>query len=359
MQSKVYFIRVSQADPVNVVADKLRTLIDNSGVLNFSAKGQKIAVKMHFGEEGNTGFVRPEYLRCICEYLNLKGSNPFLADTNTLYRGKRTNSADHLKLAYGHGFIRENVGAEVIIPDDSVDDAVMDLRINQKFIKVAKIARLFIDADCIVGVSHFKGHIMTGFGGALKNLGMGCASRVGKLMQHSDVAPIVYEDKCIGCGECKKICPVNAIHIENKKSVIDGLKCIGCASCIAVCHYSAIDVNWESGGNILQEKMVEFASAVMKSKKGRLGFFSFATKITKECDCIAKDDPRIAPDVGIFSSTDPVSIDKASFDMVNSACEKDIFREIHPNRNGLKQLEYAQELGLGSLDYELIELQQQ
>ena len=357
MPSKVYFTRVNEAESSGAIAQKLSILIEKSKVLDFAGKGLNIAVKMHFGEEGNTGFVRPEYLRCICEYLNRRGAGVFLSDTNTLYCGRRTNSADHLKLAQEHGFTRDNVLADVIVPDDNADNSAVDVRINRKYIKVAKIARIFSDADVLVGVSHFKGHIMTGFGGALKNLGMGCATRVGKLMQHSDVAPVVYENNCIGCGACVKVCPVNAIRLENKKSVIDGSKCIGCASCIAACRYSAIDVNWGSGADTIQEKMVEYASAVLKNKNNRVAFFSFATKITKECDCLAKDDPRIAPDVGIFASKDPVSIDKASLDLVNAACGKDIFKEAHPDRNGLKQLEYAQVLGLGSLEYELIELQ--
>ncbi|MCX5711988.1 MAG: DUF362 domain-containing protein [Candidatus Omnitrophica bacterium] len=356
MKSKVYFVSVNESDPVNVVADKLRILINKSRTADFAKKGLKVAVKMHFGEQGNTGFVRPEYLRCICDYLNLRQAKPFLSDTNTLYRGRRTNSVDHLAIAAEHGFTKDNVAADIIIPDDSVAGNSADIRINRKFIKVAKIARIFRDADAIIAVSHFKGHIMTGFGGALKNLGMGCATRVGKLMQHSDVAPIIYEKNCVGCRECEKVCPVKAIRIENNKAVIDGLKCIGCASCSAACSYSAIDVYWESGGSTIQEKMIEYASAVLENKKSRMCFFNFAVKITKECDCLAKDDPRVSPDVGIFASTDPVSIDKSSFDMVNKVCNKDIFKEIHPHRNGLKQLEYAQELGLGTLDYELIEL---
>lgn len=356
MKSKVYFIRFGNLEKIQVVIGKLKRLLEESRVLDFIRPNAKVAVKMHFGEEGNTGFVKPEYLRIICDKISAQRATVFIADTNTLYRGKRTNSTDHLALAHEHGFIRQTAGAEVIVPEDNKEN-IIDMPINQKFIKSAKLLRIFVDADAIVGVSHFKGHIMTGFGGALKNIGMGCAAREGKLQQHADLAPIVYEEKCTGCGECEKACPVKAIVIQKNKSVINGSKCIGCATCIAVCPYLAIDVPWGTGAETIQEKMIEYASAVLKNKKDKTGFLNFAIKITKECDCLAKDDPRVAPDIGILASVDPVSIDQASFDLVNQACGRDIFKELHPQRDGAKQLKYAHKLGLGNLDYELIELQ--
>lgn len=356
MKSKVYFIPVKESESILAIAAKVKVLLKESKVLTPILGADQVAVKMHFGEEGNTGFVRPEYLRVICEGILQRGASAALSDTNTLYRGRRTNSVDHLEIAAEHGFTKKTTGVEVIIPDDSKKENIIDIKIDQKLIKTAKLARLFYDADAIVGVSHFKGHIMTGFGGALKNLGMGCATREGKLMQHADVAPVVYIQKCTGCGECAKICPVKAIRIENNKSLIDGAKCIGCASCIAACPFMAIDVPWDAGGKTIQDKMIEYASAVLQDKKDKVVFFNFALKITKECDCLAKDDPRVASDIGIFASNDPVSIDQACFDLVNAACGTDIFGELHPNRDGRRQLEYAQKLGLGSLDYELIQL---
>jgi len=185
---------------------------------------------------------------------------------------------------------------------------------------------------------------------------MGCAAREGKLQQHADISPVVCTDRCTACGECEKVCPVKAISIENKKAVIDAKKCIGCATCIAVCPVLAIDVPWGSGAATIQEKMIEYVFAVMKNKQGRAGFINFAIKITKECDCLAKDDPRVVPDIGILASTDPVSIDQASFDLVKQASGIDIFKQLHPERDGSVQLKYAQSLGLGSMDYELIEL---
>lgn len=355
MKSKVYFVSVKNSNNLQVVNEKLKLLLDKSNVLAFIRKETRVVIKLHFGEEGNTGFVRPEHLRVICDEISANGGSALLSDANTLYRGRRLNSKDHLKIAYEHGFTKEITGADVVIPDDTNKENVTAVEINQRFIKSAKIARIFVDTDALIAVSHFKGHILTGFGGALKNIGMGCATREGKLAQHCDVAPVVHSDRCIGCGECEIICPVAAIHLEKNKSVVDGSKCIGCASCLAVCPTMAMFIDFAAGDKV-QDKMVEYSLAVLKDKKNKAGFINFAVKINKECDCWGAENPRIAPDVGILASNDPVSIDKASFDLVNKACNKDIFRSVHPDQNGIKQLSYAQEIGLGSLDYELIEL---
>ena len=260
-----------------------------------------------------------------------------------------------MAIAARHGFTRENVLADVVIPEDG-PDTVTTLAVNQRFIKTAKVSRLFLDADVLIAVSHFKGHLMTGFGGALKNIGMGCASREGKLAQHSDLSPIVYQKACVGCGACVRVCPVVAISLTNGKAVIDGKKCVGCASCLAACDYHAMDVKWESGGSTIQEKMVEYAKAVLDRQEAKGVFFNFALKITKECDCLAQDDPRICPDIGIFVSTDAVAVDKACYDQVVRACGRDIFKEVHPQRDALRQLHYAAELGAGTMEYELLEM---
>jgi len=356
MKSKVYLVRLENLAKPEVVIAKLKHLLQVSRVLDFIQPDFKVAVKMHFGEEGNTGFVKPEYLRAVSDKITSQGAVAFIADTNTLYRGRRTNSIEHLALAREHGFTKEVIAAEVVIPDDRKKENIVEIQVNQKFIKTAKLARFLVESDAIVGVSHFKGHIMTGFGGALKNLGMGCAAREGKLQQHAGISPVVYQQKCTGCAECEKACPVKAITLRNKKAVIDSLKCIGCATCIAVCPSLAIDVPWSFGADTIQEKMVEYVFAVMKNKQGKAGFLNFAVKITKECDCLAKDDPSVAPDIGILASRDPVSIDQACFDLINQASGKDIFKELHSERDGRKQLNYAQSLGLGNLAYELIEL---
>ncbi|MDD5432119.1 MAG: DUF362 domain-containing protein [Candidatus Omnitrophica bacterium] len=354
MKSKVFFIPVNNSDGSAVIREKLERLLKKSRLLSFVKEKDKVVIKMHFGEEGNTGYIRPEYSRVAADLIKkMKASSAYI-DANTLYQGRRNNSKDHLKLAYEHGFTLKTSGAKVLIPDDKVIRNVSEVEINQKYIKIAKVLKVFLQYDSLLGLAHFKGHIMTGFGGALKNIGMGCASREGKLAQHSNISPFIKEKQCIACGRCIKVCPAQAITLKNRKAIIDPSKCIGCSSCIAACKQCAIEVDWESGGNVIQEKMIEYAKAILDSKKKKCGFVNFAIKITKECDCLAKDDPRIAPDVGLFVSRDPVSVDKACFDLVLKAAGRDIFKEAHPSRNGLKQLKYAQEIGIGNLDYELI-----
>ena len=354
--SKVYFVKVQNLEAMPSVIERLRRLLEKSGILGFLRPQETAAIKLHFGEEGNTGFVKPEYVHLICDAIRKNGADCFISDTNTLYQGRRTNSKDHLALAYEHGFTQEKAGARVVIPDDTRKENVVSIRIDRSFIKTAKIAKVFSDADAIIGVAHFKGHLLTGVGGALKNLGMGCATREGKLAQHSDLSPLVSSERCVGCGECQKVCLTKAIIVADKKAVIDRKKCVGCASCIAACGYNAIEVDWASGGRSAQEKIAEYAYAVLKEKRGKAAFLNFAIKITQECDCLAKDDPRIAPDIGIFASIDPVSIDKACIDVTNKVCGKDIFKEVHPKIEPMRQFRHAVELGLGRLEYQLIEV---
>jgi len=353
--TKVYFVSVSESESIDDVKLKLKSLIDQSNILDAINKDDNVAIKLHFGEEGNTGYVKPEFVRVICDELIAKESKPFVSDTNTLYAGKRVNSSDHIKLAASHGFTLESLGADILVPDDLISSNTTRVKIDQKNIKTACISTPFVKAASIIGVAHFKGHIMTGFGGALKNIGMGCATREGKLAQHCDVAPVVNTSKCVGCRACVRVCQPQAIAMKDDKASITADKCVGCASCIAVCNYYAINIDWESGSGNIQEKMVEYTKAVLLNQKKNV-FSNFLIKITKECDCLAKDDPRISPDIGILASTDPVAIDKASFDLVKSRCGGDIFLKAHPNRDGLKQLKYANEIGLGSLSYELIKI---
>lgn len=356
MKSAVFCCRVGHTDSVDTVKQKLAALIDASKVLSCVKPGDLAAVKIHFGEEGNAGYVDPEYAGVICRHLLQRKAVPFLSDANTLYVGRRMNSRDHLQIALEHGFTCDVTGAEIDIPDDGIAENTVEVPVNQKYIKTAMIALPFVRAQAFVGIAHFKGHLMAGFGGALKNVGMGCATRKGKLAQHSDVAPFVVTKHCTACRTCTEVCPVQAVMIKDGAAVIDSAKCIGCASCLGACRFHAVNVDWEAGGERLLPKMVEYAKAVLDAKKGKAAFFNFATHITAECDCMAQNDPSIVPDIGILASSDPVAIDKASYDLVLQSAKKNIFTEIHPHSDGMKQLEYAARVNLGNLDYRLIEV---
>jgi uncharacterized Fe-S center protein len=354
MKSKVFFVPVQESDNVSTVKSKLRDVLLKSNLLECVGPNDKAVIKMHFGEEGNTGYVHPEYVRTIVDLIAEKKASATLSDTNTLYVGRRVKSDEHEKLAREHGFTEENTGASVVVPDERDCEKCMTVAVNKTFVKDAKVLRLYREADVLVGVAHFKGHLVTGFGGAIKNIGMGCASREGKLAQHSSVSPVVYTQKCTGCGECVPVCQVDAITLVNNKSSIDNAKCVGCARCIAACRFEAIDVNWGSGAGTLQEKMSEYAYAVLYGRKNNI-FINMATKITAECDCLAKDDPRIVEDVGILVSSDPVALDQASFDLVcQKANGKDVFKESHPKSDSRKQLGHAENLGLGTKKYDLV-----
>ncbi|MBF0494537.1 MAG: DUF362 domain-containing protein [Candidatus Omnitrophica bacterium] len=357
MKSKVYFVPVSKADSGEIVKKKLKTLLEKSGVLGVVERGDKVAAKIHFGEEGNTGYVDPELAGVICRAAVEKGGEVYLADTNVLYKGSRTVTADHIKLALKHGFSKNATGVDIFIPDDTKKEETLEIAIGQKYIRTAKVGRFFIDCDSLVTISHFKGHMLTGFGGAIKNLGMGCATRQGKLAQHNNLAPAVYPDNCVACGACVAICPVNALTLkgDNAKISLDAKKCIGCANCVGVCSTFSLFVDF-TAGSAVQEKMAEYAFAVLRNKKKKAVFINFAMKINKECDCWGGENPGIAPDVGIFASLDPVAIDKASYDIVNRVCKKNVFRSAHPDQDGTIQITHAEKIGLGRQEYDLVEV---
>ena len=338
----------------------------------FEAK-DLVAVKIHFGEAGSTAYVRPQYVRRIVDGLKSLEVKPFLTDTNTLYVGSRTEAWTHLNTAFDNGFTREVIGAPVIIADGLRGNNKIEVTAAGRHVKRAHISADIHHADGLVVLSHFKGHELSGFGGALKNVGMGCASREGKLEQHSNISPKVNKKKCIACGECVVWCRGGAIEIrgdgEEAKAEITPENCIGCAECILTCRQNAIQVRWNESIPTFMEKMVEYAAAVLRNKKGKSMFMSFVTDVSPLCDCVPFSDRPIVPSLGILASTDPVAIDQAAADLVNSAhgnplsCleaglepGEDKFRALFPAIDWTHQLAYAEELGLGQRDYTLVRI---
>jgi uncharacterized protein len=352
----VWFIPADYRDGMENVCAGLTRLIEAIELKNNIENRKTAQIKVHFGEQGNTGYVRPELVETLTSFLRGSGVSSEISDTNTLYRGQRTRCDDHLQLARQHGFTDEAVGGKVVIADDYETGAVKNVSVDGRRISEANVFARYTDAEVLISLAHFKGHIIVGAGGALKNIGMGCASREGKLAQHCTVAPFVEERKCIGCEACAEVCPAGAVSFHDGKAKIDAGRCIGCASCIAACGSGAVEIDWGSGASQLTERMVEYASAVLRHP-GKKVFVNVAMHITAECDCIAGDDPLIVPDVGLFISEDPVAIDQACYDLCcRAAGGYDPFRKAHPHRDCTAQLDYAEGLGLGTRSHQLVEV---
>lgn len=364
--SRVYFLK---ADGGDGMAAGLEALLEASGVGSVVAKNETAAIKMHFGESSETGHVRPHLIRRIVSWYARRGARLFVTDTNTLYRGARSDSVAHLRTAAEHGFTLQALDAPVMIADGLHGTSEIRLEAPGRLVGEAPFGADLVKADSIVSVAHFKGHELSGFGGAIKNLGMGGAARAGKLDQHSTTKPYVG-DGCIACGACARWCPVEAITIE-ENALIDETICIGCGECIAVCPERVVAIRWNESTDIFQKKMVEYLGAIAGRKQGRIAYVNFITDVHPVCDCYGTAKTPIVPDVGVTASLDPVAIDQASYDLVNAAPViresklspgyrrgEDKFRDLHHDVDPTVQLRYAEELGLGTRDYELVEVRE-
>jgi uncharacterized Fe-S center protein len=366
MSSPVYFASLRARDENTSTVAKVKKLFECAGFSSSIKKRDRTAIKLHFGEMGNDSYISPVFVRQVVEKVKECGALPFLTDTNTLYLGSRSNAVDHITTAILHGFDYAVVGAPVIIADGLCGKNLTRVTINGKHFKRVTIAGDIAAADSMVVMTHFKGHIVSGFGGAIKNLAMGCAPPEGKRDQHQ-AHPYTLGERCIGCGKCAAICPKSAISVIKKKSAINRSLCIGCFECMTVCPEHAIDIDWATEVPRFVERLVEYASGVVRGKKGRIGYISFLTRITPDCDCVPWSDAAIVPDIGILASRDPVAIDAASFDLVNGQTGfsdsllhrhhkkgQDKFSGTWEETDGYRQIRYAEELGIGSSSYKLI-----
>lgn len=367
MQSQVYFTDM-RTRAGNNLFDKLDRLMERAGFLKLDLNEKMVALKIHFGEPGNLAYIRPNYAARIANKVKELGGKPFLTDCNTLYHGRRSNAVDHLEAAMENGFNRLSVGCDVIIADGLTGADAAEIAIDMKHVKTAKIGTVIAAADVIISINHFKGHEQTGFGGALKNIGMGCGSRKGKLEMHSASKPKMVEKNCVACGMCIKNCPENAIaYNKNRKAQIDYDKCIGCGQCVASCHYGSARAIYDQSAEILSEKMAEYAYAVLNGKQNF--HINFIMDVTPDCDCFNCNDQPLVPDIGIAASFDPVALDRASVDLVNQAPAiadsrmydqkpyqngDDKFIHVHPDIHWKDCLVHAEEITLGSQKYELI-----
>ncbi|TYO98932.1 hypothetical protein EDC39_10456 [Geothermobacter ehrlichii] len=368
MSSTVYFANIRAGYRENLF-DKLERLLETAGCGERVSRGDLIAVKVHFGEKGGHAYIRPTFLRRIVDTVRKCGGTPFLTDSCTLYPGERKEAVSALKCAIENGFDFAVVGAPLIMCDGLRGHSARKVAIEGELLREADIASGILDADGMLVVSHFKCHELTGFGGAIKNLGMGCSSRSGKMEQHCNLAPTVKEEACVSCGACIRGCAHEAIRSIKGKARIDADKCVGCARCITVCPETAIRVNWGSESATVMRKMAEYALAAVQDKRDKTLYINFVTQVSPLCDCYGHTDAPIVPDQGILISDDPVALDQACADLVNQAealpgtalsCNlkpgEDKFRGLHPEIDWEITLEHAEKVGLGQRAYRLEQL---
>ncbi len=358
MKSKVYFLEIKSQN-------RLPELLEKVNPQEIIKENDYTAIKIHFGEKGNQGYVKPQFVKPIVEKIKSLNACPFITDANTIYTGTRSDAVHHLQVAYEHRFTEEYLGCPVIIADGLRGNSYVEVEINLNHFKKVKIANAIHYADSIVFVTHFKGHEVSGFGGTLKNMGMGCGARPGKYEMHHSIVPEIVIEKCNACGLCVKWCPSSALSLSpinqltnspiNRSTIhLDSTKCTGCGECILVCRHGAIKLPWNDPVKMCQEKIVEYACGAVKNKS----YFciNFLNYITKYCDCYGRKEEPLLPDIGILASSDPVAIDQASADMVNQKFGSDFFRYIFPEIDWEIQLTYAEKIALGRREYQLIKI---
>lgn len=369
--SRVFFTNL-RAKPSANLLKKFENLIRRAGIETIDFSRKLTAVKIHFGEPGNLAYLRPNFAGQLVKLLRQKEAVPFLTDCNTLYYGRRSNAPDHIEAAFENGYNPIAVNCPVIIGDGLKGIDYREIELNMEYCASAKIGSAIADADVIISMNHFKGHEITGFGGALKNLGMGCASVGGKLFLHSGSSPEIYAENCTGCRVCEKFCNYGAIKVgEDKIAHIDYEKCTGCGQCIAVCQYDSARVVWQNSSEIVNKRIAEYSYAVLKDKPSF--HINFIMNVSPDCDCWGFNDYPIVPDIGIAASFDPVALDQACADMVNTAPilplsriagktseltnnHKDRFTLTHPDTQWQTGLEHAEKIGLGKRKYEITEV---
>jgi len=368
MAGTVYFADLRTGATKNLF-DKIGLLMHQCGIDNRVSPQDLVAVKVHFGERGNHSFIRPVFLRRVVAELKNRGAFPFLTDSSTLYTGERKEAVSALSLAIENGFAYATVTVPLIMLDGLRGHTAIEVPVTGELLTKVSIGAAIVEADALVTVTHFKCHELTGFGGALKNLGMGCASREGKMRQHSTVGPTVSVKLCTGCGRCVTSCVHDAITVLDTTARINKERCVGCAHCVTACPERAINIQWNEATELLMKKMVEHALGAVTGKTGKSLFLNFITQVSPACDCYGYADAPIVNDIGICASVDPVALDQACADLVNQARGNldtalrggfepggDKFRGVYPGVNWEVQLEHGEKIGLGSRKYVLVRI---
>ncbi len=353
MASEVFHIPAGTGKSMSDMAERVGRLADAVGLGEIAAGDLFFMLKTHFGERGNNSYVKAAWITPLIEKMKAGGTKVFVSDTNTLYVGARSNAVDHLTVAREHGFTFDTLGAPVIIADGLVGENQSPVEVDLKHYRQVYIANDVRAADGIVVITNVTGHVLTGYAGAIKNVGMGLAGRGGKRSQHCDLSPEISPKKCVACGTCAQWCPTSAITVK-KIAEIDKAKCIGCGECYAVCRYGAVNFSWSETSANMQEKLVEHCCGALKGKSNRCVFFNFITHVTKNCNCIGRGEQDEIPPLGIVAGTDMVAVDQACVDLCNKAAGEDLFARLYPSWDHSIQLSYAEEVGIGSRAYKLI-----
>ncbi len=374
-KSKVYWSDFHTTSGGDSLPAKLKKLIKKAGIADIDMKNKFVAIKMHFGEKGNLAFLRPNYAHTVADIVYELGGKPFLTDCNTMYVGSRKNAIDHLYCAWENGFSPLAAGCPVIIADGLKGTDDIDVPVSGgEYVKNAKIGRAVMDADIFISLNHFKGHELAGFGGACKNIGMGCGSRAGKTEQHSSGKPEINQEECRGCKRCLRECANEGLVFDEaaRKMHVNYDKCVGCGRCLGACNFDAIAFSFSNAAKMLNLRMAEYTKAVLD---GRPNFhISLVQDISPNCDCHGENDIPILPDIGMFASFDPIALDQACAD----ACMKeepvpgsqldrnikaadfhdhgDPFTNSAPETEWKTLLEHGEKIGIGSRQYELIKL---
>ncbi len=369
MASQVFMADMRAGTRENLHAKLLR-LVDCCNLEGQVRAGDLVAIKLHFGEKGGHAYIRPTFVRKVVDRVRELGGKPFLTDSSTLYPGQRKEAVSALNCAIENGFAYAVVNAPLIMCDGLRGHSARRVPVAGGILDSVDIGMEILEADSLITLTHFKCHELTGFGGAIKNLAMGCSSREGKLEQHSNVAPQVAEKYCNACADCFTACAHEAIRMIEGRARIDADSCAGCGRCITACERQAIQVQWNEQAELVMKKMVDYARGAIDGKQGKLLFINFVTQVSPSCDCYGHSDAPIVADIGILASTDPVALDQACADLVNQAaglpntalaaghapgCDK--FRSVYPDIDWETTLEQAEKLGMGSRSYEIVKLE--
>ena len=352
MKSKVFLAPVMDGAAVTQQVEALQKLYTAGELNKVVAKRDFVAIKFHVGEKNNTTHVKPELIRKIVDLAKEAGGQPFLTETSTLYKGERENAVKHIMHANRHGFGIEQTGAPFIMADGLTGNAEFEIQIEGELHKSVKVARDVVSADTLIVVSHATGHVVTGLGACIKNIGMGLASRMGKMREHSAMLPEVIQDKCRFCKKCIQWCPQETIIEKNGKAFIVSENCIGCGECLAVCRFDAVKYDWNAESGFTQKSMAEHAFGILKGKAGKSLFINVLVDMTNDCDCFSVKQEKCIPDIGILASFDPVAIDKATLDLTAQKNGKTLAEMAHARNDAMIQIGHAAKIGMGSLEYD-------